>query len=89
MYRLWGKIYKNNNIISDTVFELDTPGISAEEKLDQGLVALCYHFDIQKPMWFSSNDSEYELIGKTRFADQHFIEDIDFDFFEIEIVEDK
>lgn len=89
MFRLWGKIIKNNNMISDTVFELTAPDLSSEEKLDQGLESLCYYFDIQKPMWLSSNDSEFELIGKTRFADQHFMEDIDFDFFEIEIVEDK
>jgi len=89
MFRLWGKIIKNNNIESDHVFELSAPELSSDEKLEQGIEGLCYHFDIQVPMWFASNDSEFKLIGKTRFSAQHFIEEIRFDTFEIEIVEDK
>lgn len=87
MFRLWGKIIKNNTIISDDVFELDAPSDSKMDKTYKGLEHLCYHFDIQKPMWFSDN-SNYALIGKTRFSDQHFIETINFDYFEIEIIED-
>ncbi len=89
MFRLWGKIVKNNNIIEDTVFELDASGLKLEEKIDQALEGLCYHFDIQKPMWFKEADQDFALIGKTRFIDHHFIEDINFDYFEIEIVDKK
>ncbi len=89
MFRLWGKIIKNNNIIRDTVFEMNSPELSLDEKIDQGVESLCYHFDIQKPMWFNDNSKDFSLIGKTRFMDQHFIETIDFDCFEIEIIETK
>ena len=88
MFRLWGKIVKNNNIITDHVFELNTLDLSVEEKIKQGLEALCYHFDIQKPMWFSDNNY-ITMIGKTCFIDHHFIENIDFDYFEIEIIENE
>lgn len=89
MFRLWGKIIKNNNMVSDQVFELSTPDLSLEDKIDQGLEALCYHFDIQKPMWFDANNKDFGLVNKTRFMDHHFIEDIDFDYFEIELIENK
>ncbi len=86
MFRLWGKIVKNNSIIADHIFELKVTDLSVDDRIKEGLQALCYHFDIQKPMWFSDND-HINLIGNTRFMDHHFIEDIDFDYFEIEIIE--
>jgi len=88
MFRLWGKIYKNNDIISDHVFELESTGVNLDDKISQGLESLCYHFDISKPMWFSDNDN-IKQIGKTRFMDHHFIESISFDYFEIDIIENK
>lgn len=88
MFRLWGKIIKNNRFLADHVFELKAPEMPRADKVAQGLEALCYHFDIQKPMWFSDNDKDYGQFGKTRFNQHHFIESIDFDYFEIEIIED-
>ncbi|MCT4633858.1 MAG: hypothetical protein N4A76_14130 [Firmicutes bacterium] len=88
MFRLWGKIYKNNDIIRDKVFVLDNSGLSLEDKTNEGLVSLCYDFDIQKPMWLNDNDKDYDMVGKTAFNSHHFIESIDFDYFEIEIIED-
>jgi len=87
MFRLWGKIYKNNDIVRDLVFELDQDNLSYEDKVLQGVESLCYQFDLQKPMWFSDNHSELKMIGKSRFMDHHFIESISFDYFEIEIIE--
>lgn len=89
MFRLWGKIIKNNRITTDKIFELEAFDLNINEKIDQGLEALCYHFDIQKPLWFKDNNTDFELVGKTRFTDHHFIETIDFDYFEIEIIENE
>jgi len=89
MFRLWGKIVKSNNIITDQVFELNALDLNIEEKIDQGLESLCNHFDIQKPMLFDDNNKNFAQIAKTRFKDHHFIESIDFDYLEVEIIEDK
>ncbi len=87
MFRLWGKIFKNNEMIRDQVFELESSNLTTEEKTKKGIETLCYDFDLSKPMWFSENHSDYAMISKTSFSDQHFIESIDFDYFEIEIIE--
>ncbi len=89
MFRLWGKIIKRNNIIADKVFELNEPGLSLEEKVDKAMEDLCYHFDIQQPLWIMDNQSDFSMMGKTRFSEGHFMEPIRFDFFEIEVIEDK
>lgn len=87
MFRLWGKIYKNNDIIADHVYEQTSSDSTLEEMTKKGVEFLCDYFDLQKPMWFSNNKNDYNQIGKTQFADDHFIETIDFDYLEIEIIE--
>ncbi|MCK8058985.1 MULTISPECIES: hypothetical protein [unclassified Fusibacter] len=88
MFRLWGKIVKKNNIIADHTFELCAENLSSKERLNRGIEALCYHFDIQNPMWLSDNTRDIALIGKTSFKEHHYTEEIYFDYFEIEIIED-
>lgn len=89
MFRLWGRIIKNNRTISDQVFEINSSDLSLEEKINKGLESLCYDFDLQTPLWFNGHDKEFALAGKTRFTDHHFVEDIHFDYLEIEIIENK
>jgi len=89
MFRLWGKIMKDNEMVTDHVFELTNMTLSEEDKVKEGMEAICYHFDIGKPMWFSDNYNDYNLVGKTRFMEHHFIESINFDYFEIEVIENK
>ena len=55
MYRLWGKIMKNNDMKNDHVVEIERPELTAEERLKEGMEVLCQHFDLQRPMWFSDN----------------------------------
>ena len=88
MFKLCGKIVKKNNIVQDRVIEMNADGMSAEEMLFKGIEALCNHFDISNPIWMRGNNLELNQINKTRFKAQHFIEEIDFDYFEIEYIID-
>jgi hypothetical protein len=88
MYRLWGKIMKDTIFVTDYVFELHQPNLTRKEKLNAGLDFLSLHFDIQKPMWFPDNEKDFNQFRKTRFHQDHFIETIEFDYFEVEIIED-
>ncbi|TCT12301.1 hypothetical protein EDC18_11273 [Natranaerovirga pectinivora] len=88
MFRLWGKIYKNNKIIKDTVFQVDNPSLSRTQKVNQGLEEICYTFDIGRPLWLLNNEKEMPKYNRTNFIQDHFIETIPFDYLEIEIIED-
>lgn len=88
MFRLWGKIMKNNRFVMDYVFETSRFDLTRDEKVNLGIDALILHFDIQKPMWLVDNQKDYEQFGKVRFHHDHFIETINFDYFEIEIIDD-
>ncbi len=88
MFRLWGKIMKNNRFKNDCVIEIDHPEWSLKMKADTAIDEMCLKFDIQKPMWLPDNDKDYASFKKTSFRQDHFIEQIEFDYFEIEIIED-
>jgi len=87
MYRLWGKLIKNNKFIQDYVFEDDRPNLSGQAIFRQGLEAIAYALDLQCPMWLSDNETDFTRFGKVRFNHHHFIEKIDFDYLELEIIQ--
>ncbi len=89
MYKLWGKIVKKNNLVQSHVLEMNQEDLSVDEKLSRGIEDLCNLFDIANPMWMRDNTLEMDQINKTRFRAQHFIEEIDFDYFEIEYFEER
>ena len=55
-------------------------------KIFQALEEICY--DLGKPIWLSSNVSEFQRHSKTRFRKDSFIEEIPFDYLEIQVIEE-
>lgn len=87
MFRLSGTVYKDTHMIKDTIICDDTDS-SRTEKVFQALESICYEFDLEKPIWLDSNVTSFKRLGKTRFSQDNFIEEIDFDYFEIRVLEE-
>lgn len=87
MFRLWGKIWKENHLIKDTVIcnEFDD---TRTHKIFQSLDSICYEFDLSKPIWLDSNIDEFKKRDTTRFYQDNFVDSIDFDYLEIQIIEE-
>lgn len=86
MFKLSGQIVKKNKIIQSHVFKMDKGNLGFEVLLSKGIEDLCNRFDIANPMWLMDNTIDMNQIKKIRFKAQHFIEEIDFDYFEIEYI---
>ena len=41
-----------------------------------------------KPLWLDKNISEFKKSSKTRFTKDNFVDEIDFDYLEIEVIEE-
>ena len=82
MFRMWGKIWKDNHLIRDTVICQADYSMSRTSMVFQSLDDICYEFDLGKPMWLSSNINDFKRHAKTRFTKDSFIEQIDFDYLE-------
>jgi len=88
MFRLWGKIIKDNKIIRDMVVENGDPGLRRTQKIFAAIDEICRTFDLSKPIWLDANIAEFKRHDKTRFRQDNFIEIIDFDFLEIQVIEE-
>ena len=87
MFRLWGKIWKDNHLLKDTVFEEDSTD-TRTHKIFRGLEEICYEFDLAKPIWLDKTVAEFKRHDKARFSQDNFIEEIPFDYLEIQIIEE-
>lgn len=88
MFRMWGKIWKNNHLVRDTVICITDYSLSRTTMVFQALDEICYEFDLGKPIWLDVNISEFKRVDKTRFRQDSFIEVIDFDYLEIQVIEE-
>lgn len=87
MFRLWGKIFKDNHMLRDTVIE-DDRNDTRTHKIFDSLDQICYDLDLGKPIWLDSNIHEFKRHSKTRFYQDSFIEEIPFDYLELQVIEE-
>lgn len=88
MFRMWGKIFKENHLLKDTVICISDYSLSRTQMVFQALTDICYEFDLGEPIWLESNVHDFQRHSKTRFFQDNFIEQIEFDFLEIQIIEE-
>lgn len=87
MFRLWAKIYQNNRIIDDLTVENPSED-TRTHKVFSAITEICGKFDLSEPLWLNSNINEFKRRSKTRFTKDNFIDSVDFDFLEIQIIEE-
>ena len=88
MFRLWAKIWKDNHLIKDTVIVNDDNTLNRTRKVFAAIDAVCYEFDLSKPIWLDSTVREFKEHDKTRFSQDSFVDEIDFDYLEIQVIEE-
>lgn len=88
MFRLWAKIIKDNHLLKDTVI-CDDSEDTRTHKVFHAIEEACYEFDLGKPIWLDSTISEFKRHDKARFTADNFIESIEFDYMEIQIIEEE
>lgn len=87
MFRIWGKLIKDNRLIKDTTV-CDDSDATRTRKVFGALDEICYEFDLGKPIWLESNIRDFQLHAKTRFRQDSFIEEIPFDYLEFQVIEE-
>ena len=88
MFRMWGKLMKDNHLVRDKVVCIGDYSLTRTQMVFQALDSICYEFDLQKPIWLDATVREFQLHDKARFNQDSFIETIDFDFLEIQVIEE-
>lgn len=88
MFRLWAKIFKDNRMLRDMVAENDDPSLNRTRKIYQAIDEICYEFDLSQPVWLQATIDDFKRHDKTRFTQDNFIESIEFDYLEIQVIEE-
>ena len=87
MFRLWGKIFKDNRMLRDTVICDDTED-TRTHKIFNALDECCYEFNLSRPIWLDSTIRDFKRHSKARFTKDAFVEEIEFDYLEIHVIEE-
>ena len=88
MFRLWGKIIKDNRMLRDTVIENGNYAMSRPAMVLDAVDQMCYEFDLGHPVWLDKTIEEFKRHDKARFTQDNFIEGIEFDYLEIQVIEE-
>lgn len=87
MFRLWAKEFKDNRMLRDTVI-VDESNDTRTHKIFGALEKVCQEFDLGNPIWLEKTISEFKRHSKARFTQDNFIESIEFDYLEIQVIEE-
>ena len=87
MFRVWGRTFKSNKMLQSTTIELDVDD-TRTHKIFKALEMICDEFDLSNPIWLDNNIDEFKRISRTRFYQDSFIEHIEFDYLEIQVIEE-
>ncbi len=87
MFRLWAKEWKEGHLVKDAVIE-DASDETRTHKVFRGLEEACREFDLAKPIWLDKTVRDFQRHARCRFNQDAFMESIDFDYLEIQIIEE-
>lgn len=87
MYKLWAKKIKDNRIINQIVVS-NKDNMSNEEKRVKCMDEICKNFDLSVPVWLNKHHMEFSQFKYVTLYSEDFIDDIDFDKLEIELIDD-
>lgn len=88
MFRLWAKEFKDNRLLKDITISDMAEDKSRTKKVFDAVDEVCYEFDLSRPVWLEKNINEFKRRDKTRFYKDNFIESVEFDFVEIQVIEE-
>ena len=88
MFRMCGKLMKSNKTLKEHIAVIDDFSLTRTKKVYTCLDEIAYAFDIEKPIWLESNKKDFIRCAKTRFTKDSFIEDVDFDYLDFQVIEE-
>jgi hypothetical protein len=85
--RIWFKIWGDTRLLATETIE-DNTDDTRTHKIFRALEEACLRFDLGKPIWLDANVTEFKRRARTRFSRDNFVEEIDFDYLEIHVIEE-
>ncbi len=74
-------------MIRDTVY-VEESSDTRTHKIFRGLDEICQEFDLGQPIWLDKTVADFQRHSKARFYQDSFIEEIPFDYLELQVIEE-
>ncbi len=87
MFRIWAKTFHEGRLTADMVV-CDDSNDSRTAKIFHAVSTVCQAFDLSEPIWLDATIRDFQRHSKTRFRQDSFIDAIDFDYLEIQVIEE-
>ena len=87
MFRIWGKLVKDSRILKSITIERPEED-TRTHKVFASVEEMCREWDLMNPIWLESSIRDFQRRSSARFYQESFIEEIDFDYMEIQILEE-
>lgn len=85
--RIWAKLFSDNHMLQDTVVESNDQD-TRTHKVFRAMEEICRRFDLGQPIWLDKNITEFKRQAKTRFYQDSFIESVEFEYLEFQVLEE-
>lgn len=85
--RIWIKVFDDTHMIHSETIE-DYSDATRTHKVFKALEEGCYRLDLGKPIWLDANIEEFKRLAKTRFYQDNFVEEVEFDYLELHVIEE-
>ena len=72
MFRLWGKMMKENRMLRDIVISNGDYTMSRTAMVFDAIDQICYAFDLGHPVWLDKTIEEFKRHDKARFTQDNF-----------------
>ncbi len=88
MFRVWGKTVIRGHMINEYTACIEDYTLNRTRKVYAALDEICENLHISKPYWLELNQKDFIRFAKTRFTQDNFMETIDFDYLDFQVVEE-
>lgn len=85
--RIWARQFKETHMLCDCQI-IDESNDTRTHKVFNAIDKICLEMDLAHPVWLNKNIREFKRLSRVRFYKESFIEEIPFDYLEIQIIEE-
>ena len=85
--RIWFRQFKDNHMLKDLTVS-DYGNDTRTHKVVRALENACGEMDLSVPVWLEINIRDFKRNAKCRFYQDSFIDPVEFDFLEMQVIEE-
>lgn len=85
--KIWFKIWSDTHLTRDITIT-DESDETRTHKITNALTEACKEFDLSQPIWLDKTIDDFKRHAKARFLRDAFVEEIAFDYLEVEVLEE-